>query len=95
MRAIAATVSVAHSTLLIIMSSESERALKMKVLIRMRKPVMATKPMIVPIIPKKPIMPKFSKNKDLRRLYPAEKIIGGRIMAKKSSSENLISFPMP
>lgn len=39
-------------------------------------------PIIVPIIPKNATIPKFSKNKDFLKLYPAEKIIGGKIMAK-------------
>jgi hypothetical protein len=50
------------------------------------------KPMIVPITPKKLIIPKFSKNRDLRREYPAEKIMGGRIMVKKISLSNTISL---
>jgi len=38
--------------------------------------------MIVPIIPKKATIAKFSKNKDFLRLYPAEKIMGGKIIVK-------------
>lgn len=56
---------------------------------------MATKPIMVPMMPRNPIIPKFSKNSDLRRLYPAEKMIGGRMIAKNSSSENFISVPIP
>lgn len=43
---------------------------------------------MVPTIPKKVIIPKFSKNKDFLKLYPAEKIIGGNIIVKKISPEN-------
>lgn len=39
--------------------------------------------MRVPITPKKLIIPKFSKKRDLRRLYPAAKMIGGRMNVKK------------
>lgn len=54
--------------------------------------VIHTKPIIVPMIPRKPVTAKFSKNNDFRRLYPAEKIIGGKIMVKKTSPENYISL---
>lgn len=47
-------------------------------------PVIKINPMIVPTIPKNQIIPKLSKNKDFLRLNPAEKIIGGRMIAKKS-----------
>lgn len=42
------------------------------------------KPMIVPMIPRKQIIPKLSKNNDFLRLYPAEKIMGGKIIAKNN-----------
>jgi hypothetical protein len=47
-----------------------------------RKAVKHIKPIIVPIIPKNATIPKFSKNNDFLRLYPAEKIIGGKMIAK-------------
>lgn len=50
--------------------------------------VMQMKPIIVPNMPRNHIMPKLSKNNDFLKLYPAEKIIGGRIIAKNSSFEN-------
>ena len=59
------------------------------------KPVIKIKPMIVPTMPKNQIMPKLSKNKDFLRLKPAEKIIGGKIMAKNNSFENYISVFRP
>jgi hypothetical protein len=37
---------------------------------------------IVPIAPKNEIIPKFSKNNDFLRLYPAAKMIGGKIKVK-------------
>lgn len=46
--------------------------------------VMQIKPIIVPITPKNHIIPKLSKNKDFLKLYPAEKIIGGSIIAKNN-----------
>lgn len=39
-------------------------------------------------MPKKVIIPKFSKNKDFLRLYPAENIIGGSMIVKNISPEN-------
>lgn len=51
-------------------------------LMKMMKPVKQMKPMIVPMIPRNATMPKFSKNKDFLKLYPAENIIGGKIIAK-------------
>lgn len=57
--------------------------------------VIQTKPMMVPTIPKKPVTAKFSKNNDLRKLYPAEKIIGGKIIVKKTSPENYIYLCSP
>lgn len=49
--------------------------------------------MIVPKMPRKLIMGKFSKKRDLRREYPALKMMGGRMTAKKSSLLNPISCP--
>lgn len=46
--------------------------------------VMQMKPIIVPRMPRNAIMPKFSKKRDLRSEYPAENIIGGSMIAKKS-----------
>lgn len=88
MREIAAKVSVAHNTLLIIITSANEKTWKIYWLMTIIKPVIKTKPMIVPKTPKNQIKPKLSKNKDLRKLYPAEKIIGGSIIAKNISLEN-------
>lgn len=81
-KVIAATVSVAHITLLIIITSDKVRALNKYLFIKNMKPDKNIKPMIVPITPKNQIMPKFSKNNDLRRLYPAEKMMGGSMIAK-------------
>lgn len=47
---------------------------------------------IVPIAPKKLIIPKFSKNNDFLRLYPAANMIGGKIKVKNISFENYISL---
>ena len=55
-----------------------------------RKAVKHIKPIIVPIIPKNATIPKFSKNNDFLRLYPAEKIIGGKMIAKNISLLNSI-----
>lgn len=82
--AIAATVSVAHITLLIIITYVKVRVLKMYLLIKIMNPVIKIKPMIVPTIPKNQIIPKLSKNKDFLRLNPAENIMGGKMIAKKS-----------
>lgn len=84
----AATVSVAHITLLIIITYVKVRVLKMYLLMRIMKPVIKINPIIVPTIPRNQIMPKLSKNKDFLRLNPAEKIMGGRMIAKNSSFEN-------
>jgi hypothetical protein len=45
---------------------------------------------IVPKIPKKLISPRFWKNKDFLRPYPAAKMIGGSMMEKKMSLLNSI-----
>ena len=42
-------------------------------------------PIIVPIIPKKEMIPKFWKKRDFLKLYPAEKMIGGNIIVKNIS----------
>jgi hypothetical protein len=36
----------------------------------------------VPMIPKNDIIPKFSKNNDFLKLYPAAKMMGGNINIK-------------
>ena len=43
------------------------------------------KPMIVPATPRKIIVPKFSKKRDFLNEYPAENIMGGRMIVKKMS----------
>jgi hypothetical protein len=82
MRDMAATVSVAERTELRSKIYVRDNALK-KMLSRKYKNVVKDKnPMIVPIIPRNVIIPKFSKKRDFLRLYPAEKIIGGNMMVK-------------
>jgi hypothetical protein len=66
----------------------SVSASKNNLFIKIRNPVKHKNPIIVPIIPKKATIPKLSKNKDFLRLYPAEKIIGGKIMVKNISLLN-------
>jgi hypothetical protein len=39
-------------------------------------------PIMVPMTPKKLIIPKFSKNRDFLSEYPAEKMMGGRMIVK-------------
>jgi hypothetical protein len=56
----------------------------------MRNPVIHRNPMIVPTIPKNTTIAKFSKNSDFLKLYPAENIIGGKIIVKKISLLNEI-----
>ena len=51
---------------------------------KIRKDVRQINPMMVPITPKNEVIPKFSKKSDFLRLYPAEKMIGGRMIAKKT-----------
>jgi hypothetical protein len=87
--ALAATVSVAHKTLLRINISVRVSTSKI-LLISMMYPEINKNPMTVPTIPKKLIIPKFSKKSDFLRLYPAEKMIGGKIIAKNSSFEKSI-----
>ncbi len=58
---------------------------------KIKNDVRERKPMIVPIIPRKATMAKFSKKRDFLRLYPAEKMMGGRMMVKKISLLNCIS----
>lgn len=80
----AATVSVAHSTLLKSMTSGVvSNPLKMKWLKKLINAVRTTKLIMVPMIPRKLMIPKFSKNKDFLRLYPAAKIMGGSMKVKK------------
>lgn len=64
---IAATVSVAHKTLLNSIISFRFSSLKMKLLISEQKRQREINPMMVPIIPRKVIMPKFSKKSDFLR----------------------------
>lgn len=87
----AATVSVAQSTLLssitsLVLSIPS----KQNVLNRLMKAERTMKLSRVPTIPKKLMIPKFSKKRDLRRLYPAAKMMGGRMNVKKISLLNSI-----
>lgn len=55
----AASVSVAHITLLIIITYVKVKALKIRLFINMMTIVMPINPIIVPIIPKKNIILKF------------------------------------
>ncbi len=48
-------------------------------------------PMMVPMTPRKLIMPKCSKKSDFLSEYPAEKMMGGSMMAKKISLLKMIS----
>lgn len=57
--AMAASVSVAHITLLIIITYVKVKALKIRLFINMMTIVMPINPIIVPIIPKKNIILKF------------------------------------
>ncbi len=59
MRAMAARVSVAHMTLLIIITYVSVKALKIYAFIIIMIKVRQMKPIIVPIMPKKNIILKF------------------------------------
>ena len=45
-------------------------------------------PIKVATIPKYPMMLKFQKKNDFRRLYPAEKMIAGNKKVKKNQLEN-------
>lgn len=73
---------MAHKTELIIRIYVNVNALKNNLLIKIKNPVKHKKPIIVPMIPRNANTPKLSKNNDLRKLYPAENIIGGKIIAK-------------
>lgn len=65
----------------------------MNLLMKIRKAVMHTKPMMVPTMPRKLVIAKFSKNNDLRRLYPAEKNDGGQYDSEKYFVQKLdLSF---
>lgn len=59
------------------------------------KTEMRINPRIVPMTPKKLIMPKCSKNNDFLREYPAEKMMGGSMIAKKMSLLKVISPSRP
>lgn len=88
---IAATVSVAQRTQLTSMISFKSSALKKSESMAEQKRQRLTKPMMVPITPKKVIMPKFSKKSDFLSEYPAENMMGGNMMVKKISLSNTIS----
>lgn len=92
---IAATVSVAQRTQLTNMISLRSRVLKMRESIAVQNRQRLTKPMMVPITPKKVIIPKFSKKSDFLSEYPAEKMIGGKMIVKKISLSNTISASRP
>lgn len=51
---------------------------------------MMTKPIMVPMTPRKMIIPKFQKNNDFLREYPAENMMGGKMIVKKISLLNTI-----
>ena len=89
-RAIAATVSVAHNTLLISKHYVRVKLLKICVFKNTITKDIKIKPMIVPKMPRNPVIAKFSKKRDFLRLYPAEKMIGGKIKVKNKSPENKI-----
>ncbi len=82
--------SVAHNTLLIIRVYFSVKVSK-NISSKMDKnKARQIKLIIVPKIPKKLISPRFWKNNDFLRPYPAAKIIGGKIIEKKMSLLNSI-----
>lgn len=56
---------------------------------------MSMKPSMVPMTPRKLIMPKCSKNRDFLREYPAEKMMGGSMIAKNISLLKMISPSRP
>jgi hypothetical protein len=56
---------------------------------------MIIKPRMVPMTPRKLIMPKCSKNNDFLSEYPAEKMMGGSMMAKNISLLKIISPSSP
>lgn len=96
MRDIAATVSVAQRTALSNMISlRLSRSPKMNRLMRYVKALIKIKPMMVPITPKKLMMPKFSKKRLFLSEYPAEKMIGGSMIVKKISLLKTISPSKP
>jgi hypothetical protein len=83
-----ATVSVAHKTLLIIRVSLSVKVSK-NISSRMdKKRERQMKQMMVPKMPKKLISPRFWKKRDFLRLYPAAKMMGGKMIEKKMSLLN-------
>lgn len=79
----AATVSVAQRTQLSSIISLRSSLWKMIASSIEQNKDRHTKPIMVPITPRKVIIPKFSKNKDFLREYPAEKMMGGSMMVKK------------
>lgn len=83
--------SVAHNTLLISRIYFRFSVLKNIPSRMLRNTDKHTNPMTVPRMPRKLINPKFSKNKDFLRLYPAENIIGGNMIEKNMSLLNCIS----
>ncbi len=87
---IAATVSVAQRTLLIINVYFNVRVSKNISSRTDNTSDRHTNPNIVPNTPKKLINPIFWKNNDFLRLYPAANIIGGRMIEKKISLLNSI-----
>ena len=68
--------------------------MKKKLLMNMRNPVIQRNPIIVPTMPKNTTIAKFSKNNDFLKLYPAENIIGGKIMVKNISLFIILLFMM-
>jgi hypothetical protein len=83
MRDMAATVSVAQRTQLTSIISLRSSLLKKSASISEQNRHRETKPMMVPMTPKKLIIPKFSKKRDFLSEYPAEKMMGGSMMVKK------------
>lgn len=89
-RDIAATVSVAHKTLLIIKVYLSVKESKKIESSNSNTSERQINPKIVPTIPRKLINPRFWKNSDFLRLYPAANMMGGSIIEKKISLLNCI-----
>lgn len=88
----AVTVSVAHKTLLSSITSDIlSRWSKKMLLKKFMQAESATNENIVPKMPRKVMSPRFWKNSDFRRLYPAANMIGGRMKVKNTSFENMIS----
>ena len=91
MSEIHATVSVAHRTLLIMSVYLSVRASKNIESSIVKNTDRQINPIMVPMIPMKLISQRFWKKSDFLRLYPAAKMMGGRMMEKKMSLLNIIS----